>query len=156
MDTTAYEPHKGLNDTRLTEARPIPLPEGHFTIGDLAREYSITLRALRFYEDKGLLAPQRSGLTRLYSNADRERLALILKGKQLGFTLTEIRALLARHESAAQNGAAPAGTATGAAEGLALTRERCARQLAQLERQRAEIDTAIGELKGMLEQLPAA
>lgn len=142
MESTAYEPHTPLN-----EARPVPPQEGHFTIGDLAREYSVTLRALRFYEDKGLIAPKRSGLTRLYSAADRERLALILKGKQLGFTLTEIRALLARHDAAAS---------AGAAEGLSLTRDRCTRQLAQLERQRADIDTAIAELKGMLEHLPAA
>ncbi|MBV8840465.1 MAG: MerR family transcriptional regulator, partial [Alphaproteobacteria bacterium] len=62
-----------------------------FTIGELSREFGVTLRALRFYENKGLITPQRDGLNRLYSQGDRTRLALILKGKKLGFTLGEIR-----------------------------------------------------------------
>lgn len=113
-----------------------------FTIGDLARDFGTTLRALRFYEDKGLLSPQRDGTRRLYSAADRDRLSLILKGKRLGFTLTELRSLV--------------GAANGNGEGLALTRDRCVSQLAQLERQRAEIDDAIGELRGMVQELSAA
>lgn len=112
-----------------------------YTIGDLAREFGATLRALRFYEDKGLLSPRRDGMTRLYSAADRERLTVILKGKHLGFTLTEIRALVAAHErNESAAGHAPA-------SGLALSRERCLTQLAQLERQRTEIDAAITELQ---------
>ena len=67
-----------------------------FTIGELARDFGVTLRALRFYENKGLLSPQREGLSRLYSQGDRTRLALILKGKKLGFTLGEIRQLVIR------------------------------------------------------------
>ncbi len=58
-----------------------------FTIGELSREFGVTLRALRFYENKGLISPHRDGLNRLYSQGDRTRLALILKGKKLGFTL---------------------------------------------------------------------
>src|SRR5438045_9614518 len=67
-----------------------------FTIGELSREFGVTLRALRFYENKGLISPQREGLSRLYSKGDRTRLALILKGKKLGFTLAEIRQKIGR------------------------------------------------------------
>src|ERR1700675_4984393 len=65
------------------------------TIGDLAREAGVTLRALRFYQSKGLLAPLRNGNSRIFSNEDRTRLALIQQGKRLGFTLSEIRDMLA-------------------------------------------------------------
>ena len=70
-----------------------------FTIGELSREFGVTLRALRFYENKGLISPHRDGLNRLYSQGDRTRLALILKGKKLGFTLGEIRQMIAAEES---------------------------------------------------------
>jgi len=70
-----------------------------YTIGDLAREFGVTLRTLRFYEDRGLLSPRRDGTARIYDPRDRERLSVILKGKQLGFTLTEIRAMVAEERS---------------------------------------------------------
>ncbi|MFH3481264.1 MerR family transcriptional regulator [Xanthobacter variabilis] len=139
-----------------TMAPPASPMEEVFTIGDLAREFGTTLRALRFYEDKGLLAPRRDGMTRLYSVADRERLAVILKGKQLGFTLAEIRALVAAKTGVPAVSNVPAAGESGAAGGLALTRERCLKQLAQLERQRTEIDAAIHELKGIADSLAAA
>ena len=69
-----------------------------FTIGEFSREFGVTLRALRFYENKGLISPHREGLSRLYSQGDRTRLALILKGKKLGFTLGEIRQMIAAEE----------------------------------------------------------
>lgn len=62
-----------------------------YTIGELAREFGITTRAIRFYEDEGLLSPQRVGSKRLYRRRDRARLKLILRGKRLGFTLAEMR-----------------------------------------------------------------
>ena len=65
-----------------------------FTIGDLAKEFDVTMRALRFYEDKRLLAPYREGRTRIYSRRDRARLSLILLGKRVGLSLLEIRELL--------------------------------------------------------------
>lgn len=74
----------------------------HYTITELAREFEVTPRAIRFYEDQGLLAPRRegsSGLRRVYSNRDRTRLKLTLRGKRLGFTLSEIRNLLELYES---------------------------------------------------------
>lgn len=143
MDATTYD---------LGHAAPIasvtaPAAEEVFTIGDLSREFGTTLRALRFYEDKGLLSPRRDGMTRLYTVSDRERLSVILKGKQLGFTLAEIRALVAAKSK---------DTESLGAHGLALTRDRCMKQLAQLERQRSEIDAAIVELKTIADDLAAA
>ena len=69
-----------------------------FTIGDLAREFGVTLRTLRFYEDKGLLTPRRQGSQRLYSRRDRARLKLILMGKKVGFSLEEIREMLSLYD----------------------------------------------------------
>ena len=65
-----------------------------FRIGDLAREFDLTLRTLRFYEDRGLLSPQRSRSTRLYSQKDRARLKVILLAKRVGFSLIEIQEIM--------------------------------------------------------------
>jgi len=115
---------------------------GGFTISDLARDFGVTLRTLRFYESRGLIAPARSGMTRIYSGRDRARLALILKGKQLGFTLVEIRAMLANEE---KKGGGDAGSAS--VGGLQLSREQVIEQLELLRAQRTEIDSAISELE---------
>jgi DNA-binding transcriptional MerR regulator len=69
-----------------------------YSIGDLAREFDVTPRAIRFYEDHGLLAPKRSGQRRIYSPRDRTRLKLTLRGKRLGFRLSEIRELIDMYE----------------------------------------------------------
>ena len=73
-------------------ARPI-------RIGDLAREFDLTTRAIRFYEDCGLLAPQRHGRSRVYSARDRTRLKLTLRGKRLGLTLAQVKELVDMYES---------------------------------------------------------
>ncbi|MEM7302537.1 MAG: MerR family transcriptional regulator [Pseudomonadota bacterium] len=70
-----------------------------YKIGDLAREFNVTLRTLRFYEDRGLITPTRDGTTRLYSNEQRERLKVVLFGKKVGFSLNQIKELLRLHES---------------------------------------------------------
>jgi DNA-binding transcriptional MerR regulator len=73
-----------------------------YSITELAREFDVTPRAIRFYEDQGILQPQRagsSGLTRVYSNRDRTRLKLTLRGKRLGLTLTQVRELIDMYES---------------------------------------------------------
>jgi len=106
-----------------------------FTINELASEFALTHRALRFYESRGLLAPRRDGRRRFYSRADRRRLALILKGKKLGFTLTEISEMVE----------AEAGRAT--QHGLKLTAEKCVEQIAHFERQIVEADEALQELR---------
>jgi DNA-binding transcriptional MerR regulator len=70
-----------------------------FSIGELAREFDLTTRAIRFYEDCGLITPQRSGRNRVYSQRDRTRLKLTLRGKRLGLTLAEVKALVDMYES---------------------------------------------------------
>ena len=117
-----------------------------FTIGDMAREFGCSLRALRFYEDKGLLSPRREGSARIYDGRDRVRLQMILKGKQLGFTLAEVRELIGR-------GSEP----TDASLDLGLKPEQIDRQIKHLERQRFDIDEAIAELRSaQLRLLPEA
>src|ERR671910_1076271 len=71
---------------------------GEFSISELAREFDITPRAIRFYEDQGLLAPRRDGQRRIYAPRDRTRLKLTLRGKRLGLTLSEIRELIDMYE----------------------------------------------------------
>src|SRR5690349_20200957 len=112
-----------------------------FTIGELSREFGVTLRALRFYENKGLISPQREGLSRLYSQGDRTRLALILKGKKLGFTLGEIRGMIAAEEGAADN------------KTLTLSREKCLEQIELLQKQKAELEEGLNELLRIYSQL---
>ena len=70
-----------------------------FTIGELAREFDLTTRAIRFYEDCGLLTPQRSGRNRVYTQRDRTRLKLTLRGKRLGLTLAEVKDLVGMYET---------------------------------------------------------
>lgn len=115
-----------------------------YTIGDLAREFGVTLRTLRFYEDRGLLSPRREGLARIYDAQDRSRLAVILKGKRLGFTLTEIRAMLAEEEQADQSAA-----------NLKLSLSQIEDQIAHLEQQKLEIEEALVELRARREALAA-
>jgi len=71
---------------------------GEYSIGDLAREFDVTPRTIRFYEDQGLLAPRREGQRRIYTQRERTRLKLTLRGKRLGLTLSEIRELIDMYE----------------------------------------------------------
>lgn len=74
-----------------------------YSISDLSREFTITTRTIRFYEDKGLLSPQRRGQTRIYSSTDRTRLKLILRGKRLGLTLEESREIIDMYNPGGSN-----------------------------------------------------
>ncbi|GAB2779915.1 liu genes transcriptional regulator LiuR [Halomonas shantousis] len=76
-----------------------------YTIGELAQRFNITTRTIRFYEQEGLLAPERNGQTRIYRDKDRVRLKLTLRGKRLGFSLAEIREVIDLYDTA-QNGSA--------------------------------------------------
>ena len=76
------------------------MTEPTYTITELAREFGLTTRAIRFYEDHGLIAPARAGRTRVYANRDRVRLKLTLRGKRLGLSLTEIRELIDLYDAA--------------------------------------------------------
>ena len=107
-----------------------------YAIGDLAREFGVSLRTLRFYEDRGLLNPLREGSSRVYGPRDKVRLQMILKGKQLGFTLAEVHDLIG-----ANSPGKPASLE------LALKPEQIRTQIAHLERQRSDIDDAIMELR---------
>lgn len=142
-----------LVDSTNMEVRHDAVPDdgNGFTISDLARDFGVTLRTLRFYESRGLIAPARSGMTRIYSARDRARLALILKGKQLGFTLVEIRAMLANEDRRSE-----AGVGEASVGGLHLSRDQIVEQLELLRTQRSEIEEAIKELEMSLEQLSAA
>ena len=74
-----------------------------YSIGELARAFDVTTRTIRFYEDQGLLSPERRGQTRIYSAADRTTLKLILRGKRLGFSLAESRDLIRMYRPAGDN-----------------------------------------------------
>ena len=107
-----------------------------FTIGDLSREFDVSLRTLRFYENRDLLHPRRKGNTRMYDPADRVRLQIILRGKKLGFTLTEIHDMLGL--GVGENALEPQ---------LTLSSDQVRAQIDHLERQRSDLDHAISELK---------
>ncbi|ABZ77450.1 transcriptional regulator, MerR family [Shewanella halifaxensis HAW-EB4] len=76
-----------------------PLSQTTYSISDLSKEFDITTRSIRFYEDQGLLKPKRRGQTRVYSLKDRVRLKLILRGKRLGFSLAETRRLFELYDA---------------------------------------------------------
>ena len=106
-----------------------------FTIRDLTKEFDVSARTLRFYEEKGLLAPRRNGEKRLYNRRDRARLRYVLMGKRVGFSLEEVREMLDLYDLGD-------GRRTQLQVALAKFQERSA----GLEQQRAEIDRAIAEL----------
>ena len=122
-----------------TPARPTGQPVACggavFTLAQLAREFGLTPRALRFYESRGFIAPRRQGSARLYGQADHDRLTLICRAKALGFTLREIGGLIAERASLADPGP------------LQLSRRQCTEQINLLERQKRAIDYALTELR---------
>jgi DNA-binding transcriptional MerR regulator len=126
----------------LADVAAGPIAGREMTIGEMARAYGVTLRTLRFYEDRNLLRPRRLGNARYYGGVDRTRLAMILKGKQLGFTLTEIAELIGAEDGAAR----PEFEAR-------LRPAQIVDQLDHLERQRREIDDAIALLRATRERL---
>ena len=108
-------------------------------IGEMAKKYGVTLRTLRFYEDKGLLNPQRDGSTRLYTRRDKARLKLILLGRKVGFSLRDVKQMMDLYD--------PTGSNT---KQLKLALDKSEKQLARLQKQRALIDDAINELSGSM------
>ena len=106
-----------------------------FTIRDLTKEFSVSARTLRFYEEKGLLDPSRRGEQRLYSRRDRARLAYVLAGKAVGFSLEEVREMLDLYD-----------LGDGQATQLKVALTKFGERIGRLERQRAEIDSVIAEL----------
>jgi DNA-binding transcriptional MerR regulator len=105
-----------------------------FAIADLAREFGISTRAIRFYESKGLLSPERLGATRIFRRRDRARLILILRGKRLGFSLRDISDYLSLYDADRK-------------EQVTLLAEKVDERIALLERQRNDLETTISELR---------
>ena len=116
-----------------------------FTISDLSEEFAVTPRALRFYEDEGLIAPHRRGTSRVYSHRDRARLAWILRGKRVGFSLGEIREMIDLYD-----------VGDGREAQRAVTIARCREKIDALAAQKHDIDAAIDELDQFVGLLQAA
>jgi DNA-binding transcriptional MerR regulator len=106
-----------------------------FTIRDLSREFDVSARTLRFYEEKGLLDPSRRGEQRLYSRRDRARLAYVLAGKTVGFSLEEVREMLDLYD-----------LGDGQVTQLKVALAKFAERIERLERQKADIDRVVAEL----------
>ena len=113
-----------------------------YGIGELCEAFGVTPRALRFYEDERLIAPERRGTARLYSDRDRARLSWILRGKRVGFSLNEIRELLDLYDLGDHRETQ-----------RRVTIERCRQRIAALKRQKDDIDATISELETFVETL---
>ena len=114
--------------------RPIAENRDLFAIADLAREFGISTRAIRFYEAKGLLSPERVGATRIFRRRDRARLILILRGKRLGFSLRDISDYLSLYDA-------------DRSQQVHLLTAKVDERLASLEAQLEDLQTTIGELR---------
>lgn len=108
--------------------------EATYSIAELAREFDLTPRAIRHYEEQGLITPARAGVQRVYTKRDRTRLKLTLRGKRLGLSLAEIRELIDMYDTAPESSQ------------LARLLEVLARQRAKLKQQREDIEAVLGEL----------
>ncbi|MGH6827553.1 MAG: MerR family transcriptional regulator [Rhizomicrobium sp.] len=116
-----------------------------YTIRQLTKEFSVSARALRFYEDEKLIAPGRRGQTRLYSARDRARIILILRGRRLGFSLAEIREVLNMYDSK-----------DGEQVQMRHARKKFEQRVAVLERQKLDIDQALRQLRDGIREIDAA
>jgi len=106
-----------------------------YGIRDLGREFRVSARTLRFYEEKGLISPRREGQDRLYSRRDRARLQYVLMGKSVGFSLDEIREMLDFHDAGERQGA-----------NLRAALHKFEERIGRLQQQKSDIDRALAEL----------
>lgn len=121
------------------------LTDTFFTVTELARDLSVTPRTIRFYEDKGLISPRRAGTMRVYTKRDRGRMALILRGKRLGFSLREIKEYLDLYDIDPSQ-----------SEQMRLLQSRVQQRLEMLEEQRVALEETIDELKEIEAQTRSA
>ncbi len=108
-----------------------------YTIADLSQELDVTARTLRFYEEQGMVSPMRIGQSRVYSHSDKARIMWILKGKGVGFSLSEISEMLNLYD-----------LDDGRIKQREVTLEKCQERLQTLKKQRLNIDHMITDLKG--------
>jgi DNA-binding transcriptional MerR regulator len=116
-----------------------------YSVNQLASDLGVTPRAIRFYEQQGLVAPRRAGTTRVFDRRDRARLMIVLRGKRLGFSLAEIREYLALYDSDRSHRSQ-----------MRLLLERTRERVAQLQAQRRDLDQTLAELKEIERQALAA
>ena len=116
-----------------------------YSIGELSREFDITLRSIRFYEDQGLIAPNRIGTTRIFSRRDRGRLALICRGKRLGFSLKTIKTFLDLYERGDHQ-----------TEQMRFVRDKARERISILEQQRVDLELTVKELKAIEAEMTAS
>lgn len=112
-----------------------------YSISDLAQEFGITTRTIRYYEDQGLISPERNGVSRVFSNRDRVRLKLALRGKRLGFSLSEIRELFELYDVSRDE-----------QRQLEAFLGKLERRRAMLEQQREDIEIMLNEINFFSEQ----
>lgn len=109
-----------------------------YTISDLAREFDVTTRTIRYYEESGMLSPTRDGQTRLYNDADRVKLKLILRGKRLGFSLSESRELIEMYDPDSDN------------------RHQINALLTKIQKRREQLEAQLHDIRLMQEELDEA
>ena len=136
----AHEIGEGRSTATLAEllagAGSAPGAKDLLTIREMTRAFGVTARALRFYEEKGLIAPVRQGQDRLYSRRDRGRLRLVLMGKCVGFSLEDVKAMLDLYD-----------LGDGGVTQMKVARGKYREQVGRLQAQKRDIDTAITELE---------